>query len=135
MLHPTVTAEILVAEIEVATERLGDQVQFTRTGTIVDAKISTGPIIRFDGSRYDAEPYDVAVVDAVAPDGRMLPGEAWPPGLNHGHHPILGRPFICIRGTGEYHLHPSHLADPWDAYRGRLALADLAAHILRRMGL
>ena len=136
MLHPTLTASILDAEIAVASERLGDRVRrFCRTGTVVDVEVTNGAIVRFDGARYDAEPYDVSIVDAVGAHGRMLPGESWPSGLNHGIHPVLGRPFICIRGTGEFHVHPSHLTDPWDAYRGRLALADLLDHILRRIGL
>lgn len=131
MLHPNIVADILDAEIEVTAARLADGIRsLSREGSYVYAQLTGGTTLRFDGSRYDTDPYDVAVLDAAK---TPLPEAAWPPGLNHGQHPILNRPFICIRGTGEYHAHPSHLSDPWDLYRGRIALADLLGHIIRRI--
>lgn len=48
-------------------------------------------------------------------DGTLL--MKLPPNLsgvfNSGPHPTTGRPFICMKGSLEYHTHPSHLADPW----------------------
>lgn len=132
MLHPALVAELLDAEVDVAAKRLGTRVaHITRNGTHVMCGLQSGAVIDVDGTRYDAEPYAVSIVNS---DGDALAGEAWPPGLNHGEHPLLGRPFICIRGTFEYHSHPSHLEDQWDRYRGRIALADLLEHILRRTG-
>jgi len=130
MLHPDIVADILDAEIEVAATRLSDRARLRRDGTTVHAHLAGGATVRFDGAGYDSEPYAVTITDA---DGAPLPGGAWPAGLNHGQHPILDRPFICIRGTAEYHAHPSHLADAWDLYRGRITLADLLAHIVRRI--
>lgn len=37
--------------------------------------------------------------------------------FNSSPHPFTGRPFICMRGSREYHQHPSHLVDPWDGLR------------------
>lgn len=34
------------------------------------------------------------------------------------HHAPDGPPFLCIRGTREYHEHPAHTGDFWDLYRG-----------------
>jgi hypothetical protein len=34
--------------------------------------------------------------------------------FNQGPHPSTGRPFICMRGSLEYHTHPSHTSDFWD---------------------
>jgi Predicted metal binding domain len=33
--------------------------------------------------------------------------------LNLSPHPQTGKPFICMRGSREYHTHPSHTADAW----------------------
>jgi len=37
--------------------------------------------------------------------------------LNSSAHPQTGKPFICMRGSREYHTHPSHSADAWDAIK------------------
>lgn len=37
---------------------------------------------------------------------------------NPGPHPTTGLPFVCMRGAREYHTHPSHLGDLWDAVKG-----------------
>jgi len=34
--------------------------------------------------------------------------------FNAGPHPVTNRPFICMRGSREYHTHPSHTGDHWD---------------------
>ena len=39
--------------------------------------------------------------------------------FNASSHPCVGRPFICMRGSLEYHTHPSHLNDPWEQLRGK----------------
>jgi hypothetical protein len=47
----------------------------------------------------------------------------WPPGGNPtsvfhpGQHEKTGRPFICMRGSREYHVHSSHTNDLWDSHR------------------
>lgn len=87
-------------------------------------------VIRFAGAGYDAEPYQVAVITG---SGDVAPQEQWPKGLFHSVHPILDRGFICIRGTYEYHCHPSHVADSWAAYRNSLRLPQLLSHILKKV--
>ncbi len=39
--------------------------------------------------------------------------------FNPSVHPSVGRPFICMRGSLEYHIHPSHVNDPWEQLRGK----------------
>jgi len=34
-------------------------------------------------------------------------------------HPVTRVPFICMPGSLEYHIHPSHTVDSWDNYRDR----------------
>ena len=33
--------------------------------------------------------------------------------FNTNPHPLTGRPFICMRGSREYHTHSSHITDLW----------------------
>ena len=39
--------------------------------------------------------------------------------LNGSPHPLTGRPFVCMAGLREYHVHPSHVGDLWDNYKNR----------------
>ena len=39
--------------------------------------------------------------------------------FNPSPHPSTGRPFVCMRGSHEYHTHYSHITDNWDNYRGQ----------------
>ena len=64
-------------------------------------------------------------------DGRELLWEDWPKGgwVVHDSHPSTGRPFLCLPGIREYHIHNSHLSDRWDGYRlwgtyGLLGIVD-----------
>jgi len=41
--------------------------------------------------------------------------------FNHSAHPTTGRPFICMKGVLEYHIHPSHLTDAWDQLKDKSA--------------
>lgn len=84
MLHPKVLDDLLDAEVAVARERLASRVTgIERLGASVDVAYTSldGRQVRFrfDGSRFDAEPFRVAV---VGDDGEVLPHESWPPGLS-----------------------------------------------------
>jgi len=54
-----------------------------------------------------------------AADGSPL--AALPPNptgvFNGGPHPLLKRPFVCMRGAREYHTHPSHVGDAWESLK------------------
>lgn len=39
--------------------------------------------------------------------------------FNGSAHPSTGRPFVCMRGSREFHTHSSHLGERWDGYRGK----------------
>lgn len=42
-----------------------------------------------------------------------------PTGVFHaGPHHVTNLPFVCMRGSREYHTHPSHVTDYWDGCRG-----------------
>lgn len=135
-LHPLLSADLLDMEVDATRSRHGGRFAgIERVGTGVFCTLEDTSVgnctIRFDGANYDAEPFRVVVVDG---GGEVAPADAWPTGLCGGSHPLLGYPFTCIRGTFEYHAHPSHLSDSWDGYRSHLRLPQLVAHILKRCG-
>lgn len=134
MLHPAVLQILLDDEIVVINERLasmGVRAERDEQNVLVHApQLGNERVLVLDAERYDGEPVGVSVADCA---GITLPGTAWPPGLYGGEHPVLGRPFVCVRGTLDYHAHPSHTSDPWERYRGRLRLPELIAHLLRRI--
>lgn len=135
-LHPLISAELLDMEIAAARTRLSnrfstlERVESNVICTLESTAVGTARI-RFDGLNYDAEPFKVGV---ITEDGSIAPPDRWPPGSCGGLHPLLGYPFICMRGTFEYHAHPSHLADRWDIHRADLRLPQLLAHFLKRCG-
>src|SRR5689334_22906599 len=55
-----------------------------------------------------------------SPDGTPLTQIAPnPTGVFHaGPHNVTNLPFVCMRGSREYHTHPSHVADSWEPLRG-----------------
>lgn len=58
-------------------------------------------------------------IDLLNPDGSFLAPPHFGDIIHDGPHPNTGRPFVCMRGTREYHTHGSHLNDLWDNYRGQ----------------
>lgn len=135
MLHPHLLTELLAAEVEVARDRVAGRYEtLDLDGTTVTCTtVIAGVVYRIalNGDAYDAEPLKLAVVD---PAGTPLPAASWPPGLSYGEHPVLGRPWACVRGTFEYHLYPGHHAESWDGIRREVRLADLLDHLLRKAG-
>lgn len=63
-------------------------------------------------------PPSVELMDEL---GRHLKPDALSRGgiFNSSAHPSTGRPFVCMRGTREYHTHSSHRNEKWEAYRGQ----------------
>ena len=135
-LHPVLLAEMLEEEVAVARSELGDRISNLQVNSgevlccLADTNVGDA-IIRLDGRHYDAEPFRVAVVD---PSGDLVERAAWPGSLFHSVHPVLGRGFVCIRATFEYHCHPSHLGERWDTYRYALRLPRLLDHLVRKAG-
>ena len=135
-LHPSLLAEMLLEEVEVARYELGGRVSSLEvSGTDVLCLLSGtsvgDTVIRLDGTNYDAEPLSVAVIDE---SGVIAERARWPGSLFYGVHPVLGRGFACVQGTFEYHCHPSHLNDHWDTYRATLRLPRLLDHLVRKAG-
>lgn len=134
-LHPRVLADLLDVEVEQARSALGDRAgDLHREGPLLRMTITRLDgtwILQLDGTRFDAEPYDVALVDA---GGRVLPIDRWIPGLVHSVHPVLGVPWICISGTRAYYTYPGHHLDRWDANRYSLRADSLIRRVLDKAG-
>ncbi|WP_424187702.1 hypothetical protein ACOBQX_07910 [Actinokineospora sp. G85] len=135
-LHPVVLADLLEVEVEQTRARLGDRAQdLRREGNylLVTLRRPDGTWTpRLDGSRYDAEPFDVALVDD---EGEILPADDWIPGFGLGTHPSLNVPWVCVSGTRGYYAHESHFAERWDAVRYVHRADSLLAHSLTKAGL
>jgi hypothetical protein len=133
MLHPELLHVLLDDEIVVVNERMaarGVNAQRDGARVLVQAR-DFGPnrVLMLEAATYDGDPVGVYFTDS---DGGLLRGSEWPSGLYGGEHPVLHRPFACVRGTLDYHTHPSHVNDPWERYRGRIRLPELIHHLLQR---
>jgi hypothetical protein len=135
-LHPVVLAELLDVEVHQARSRLGARAHdLHRDGSSLLMTLVRPDgtwTLRLDGARYDAEPFDVALVDE---DGAVLPLERWIPGFAHGIHSSLGVPWVCVNGTRAYYAHQSHFAERWDTVRYANRADSLLGHLLTKAGL
>lgn len=134
--HSALRAVLLDEELRVARARLGERVVgLERVGSMIRLPMAPPDggrvFLELDGTGFDAEPFGLAVTEE---DGTAAALERWPSGLAHSVHPVLGRPFACIRGCAEYYVHPSHLQEQWDTVRNALRLAELLDHALRKAG-
>lgn len=86
---------------------------------------------RFLFENWDQEAPSLGLYDPAT--GETLPWEKWPQGAwSVGNpHPVTQKPFLCLPGIREYHIHSSHLNDPWSNYRGRESYKF--GHLLHRV--
>lgn len=75
--------------------------------------------LRLDCSDWDEAPPSIFL---LRPDGSevlsLMPPKTGTSVFHAGPHPSTGRPFVCMRGSREYHTHPSHTADLWENIKG-----------------
>ena len=66
---------------------------------------------------WNDQPPSIEILEA---DGTALSTPLVDPNsvFNQGPHPDTGRPFVCTRGSREYHTHVSHRSDLWDNVKG-----------------
>jgi hypothetical protein len=99
---------------------------FSRSYPLLDIGFSKSNIVRLRVrlrcDDWNDQPPSIEVCDA---DGKPVAGvpQNMSGIFNTSAHPITGKPFICMRGSREYHTHSSHTSDLWssikelDAYR------------------
>ncbi len=90
----------------------------TRSYPIFDITIRHSPPLRL---RLRCESWNELPpsIDLLNPDGSFMTDVPQGDIFHRGPHSNTGHPFVCMRGTREYHTHTSHLDDHWDNYRGQ----------------
>jgi hypothetical protein len=89
-------------------------------------------ILSMNCQNLDGQPPSAELLTA---DGAPLPAGEWPremgnQGIVRQGHPDVDRPFFCRPGLREYHSHPQHEDEPWDAYREAWPLTKTAMQLL-----
>lgn len=84
--------------------------------------------LRFTCDDWDDFPPSI---DLLRADGEYIPAQRQPDDpheyvfansgsvFNSGTHERTGRPFVCMRGSREFHTHSGHRGEAWDNYRGQ----------------
>lgn len=94
--------------------------------------------VGLDYRNYDLQPPSVTFLDPLsrAPsDPIVKPHQVEGQRLRllvPGGHPTTKRPFLCLPGVSEYHIHPEHDGDPWLAEHRALGegkIANIANHL------
>jgi len=136
--HRSLVNELIAEEVERARadDLLRERVRLEHEGTRVLAharRPDRDVLLALDGPNYNAEAFALMALDPQTRE--PLPGPSWPPGLAFGgDHPVLVRPWSCLRGTYEYYRHPSHVAESWDQDRYGRELPTLLRHLLDKAG-
>jgi hypothetical protein len=74
--------------------------------------------VRFTCDDWDDRPPSTELLDEAGVHLTTPPPNVV--GIFHpGPHHRTGHPFVCMRGTREYHTHESHVSDDWANYRGQ----------------
>ena len=74
--------------------------------------------VRFHCDGWNTLPPSIELLTSDGEPLTVVPGRKTSV-FNHSAHPITGKPFICMRGSREYHTHGSHVADLWEPLRGQ----------------
>jgi hypothetical protein len=96
------------------------------------------PTVRLTYENYDLWPPSLSFIDVFSGLSCSAPlTEALIEGPDGQPRNVLmrdeaGRPFLCLRGTREYHAHPDHSGDLWALYRrekrGAIAVISERVH-------
>jgi hypothetical protein len=122
-MHPAAAKALFDAEIVTLTPALAERRGWTFHALeypLIDcsfAKQGRTPLrLRMICDNWNDQPPSITLHTV---DGTMLTTPlANPTGVFHlGPHPSTSRLFICMRGSREYHIHPSHVNDPWEVLK------------------
>jgi hypothetical protein len=90
--------------------------------------LTVAPVcIRLEFENYDLWPPSLEFIDPISrepvhpPVNAFVDAEQRPQNILVAGHPKTGRPFLCVRGTRQYHTHPQHSGDSWLLARAQQA--------------
>lgn len=72
--------------------------------------------LRLNCENWNTRPPSIDLLDSAGSYMLKLPN-GMSSVFNPSAHGNTGRPFVCMRGSLEYHTHPSHLTDSWESLR------------------
>ena len=122
-MHPAAAKALFNADVATLTQALGKRrrwefhsLEFPTVDCSFTALGRTPLHLKFNCSDWNELPPEISLHNS---DGTLLTTPLTnPTGVFHpSPHPLTNRLFICMRGTREYHTHPSHVGDPWDSLR------------------
>lgn len=123
-MHPAAAKALFDIDVATLTPELGKRRKWTfhlLEFPVVDCSFTESgrtPLrLRLICDSWNESPPEISLHTA---DGAPLTTAlANPTGVFNGSpHPLTNRQFICMRGSREYHTHPSHIADSWESLRG-----------------
>lgn len=71
--------------------------------------------LRLNCQNWNTQPPSIDLLDSAGV--YLLKPAGMSSVFNPSEHERTGRPFVCMRGSLEYHTHPSHLTDQWESLR------------------
>jgi len=119
--HEAIARPLFEADVAALTDPAAERLQLvvhTKQWPVLDVTVAHSKPLRL---RFTCDSWNTLApsIQLQAIDGTPL--RALPPGMsgifNPGPHPTTGLPFVCMRGSREYHNHPGHQNDRWDQYR------------------
>lgn len=67
---------------------------------------------------WNEQPPSISLRDGAGNVLKTCPAN--PSGVfNNGPHRHTGLPFVCMKGSLEFHTHESHLNEPWEQFRDK----------------
>ncbi len=120
MANEAIARPLFEKDVDAITDSLAERLQLAvhaKQWPVLDVTIEhTKPLrLRFTCDSWNDVPPSIQIQNSDGTPQRSLPG-----GVFHaGPHPATGLPFVCMRGSREYHNHPSHLNDTWEQYRNQ----------------
>lgn len=119
-MHEALAKANFQKDISPLTETFAAKLRWTvnsSTFPILDITADHSRPVRF---RFTCDNWDELApsIEILNPDGSLWPAPLPVGGIFHnGPHPTTGKPFVCMRGSREFHNHPNHLSEKWDTYR------------------
>ena len=124
-MHPQLSRRLYEADIAGITEELCAErlwTVFSREFPMLDVGFrSSGEArlrLRLNFRQWNDIPPSIELLNYDGSPMTSRPA-TYPDIFHAGPHSSTGRPFICMRGSYEYHIHESHRMESWDDLRDK----------------